>query len=96
MTTLEEYRPHRPDSTGRRWRRRQGWSIGVWILLVVLIAWYTLLIPRFGSFQIASIAKNSLPLSLPGGRSGRDRLAGGIDSRHGGDAGVDQFGRRPG
>lgn len=42
--------------------RRHGWSIGVWLLLAVLIGWYVLLIPRFGSFQIASIIKNSLPL----------------------------------
>lgn len=42
--------------------RRHGWSIGVWVLLAVLIGWYVLLIPRFGSFQVASIVKNSLPL----------------------------------
>ena len=78
MTTLEDLDP----STGfdwARWRRRQGWSIGVWILLVVLIAWYTLLIPRFGSFQIASIAKNSLPLSFLAVGQAVIVLAGGID-----------------
>lgn len=42
--------------------RRHGWSIGVWVLLAVLIGWYVLLIPSFGSFQVASILKNSLPL----------------------------------
>lgn len=42
--------------------RRHGWSIGVWLLLAILIGWYVLLIPSFGSFQIASIIKNSLPL----------------------------------
>ena len=78
MTTLEKA----DGSAGfdwTRWRRRQGWSIGVWILLVVLIAWYTLLIPRFGSFQIASIAKNSLPLSFLAVGQAVIVLAGGID-----------------
>ena len=62
-----------------RFRRRQGWSIGVWILLVLLIAWYTQLIPRFGSFQIASIAKNSLPLSYLAVGQAVIVIAGGID-----------------
>ncbi len=62
-----------------RWRRRQGWSIGVWVLLIVLIAWYTLLIPRFGSFQVASIAKNSLPLSFLAVGQAVIVMAGGID-----------------
>jgi ribose transport system permease protein len=62
-----------------RFRRRQGWSIGVWVLLIVLIAWYTLLIPRFGSFQVASIAKNSLPLSFLAVGQAVIVLAGGID-----------------
>ncbi len=46
----------------QRLRRRHGWTIGVWLLLVVLIGWYTTLVPDFGSFQIASILKNSQPL----------------------------------
>ena len=78
MTTVEDVDP----SAGfdwARWRRRQGWSIGVWILLIVLIAWYALLIPRFGSFQIASIAKNSLPLSFLAVGQAVIVLAGGID-----------------
>ena len=51
----------------------------MWVLLVVLIAWYTLLIPRFGSFQIASIAKNSLPLSFLAVGQAVIVIAGGID-----------------
>jgi ribose transport system permease protein len=46
----------------RRWLGRNAWTAGVWLLLVALILFYASLIPRFGSFQIASIAKNSLPL----------------------------------
>jgi ribose transport system permease protein len=70
------------SSTGfdwARWRRRQGWSIGVWVLLVALITWYTQLIPRFGSFQVASIAKNSLPLSFLAVGQAVIVISGGID-----------------
>lgn len=47
------------------WRRslgRNGWALGVWLLLGILVLWYSSLIPRFGTFQITSISKNSLPL----------------------------------
>ena len=46
----------------RRWLRRHGWTFGVWILLVVLVAYYSTLIPAFGSFQVASIINNGAPL----------------------------------
>jgi ribose transport system permease protein len=62
-----------------RWRRRQGWSVGVWLLLVALVVWYTQLIPRFGTFQIASIAKNSLPLSYLAVGQAVIVISGGID-----------------
>lgn len=78
MTTIDEV-----TGTGgfdwARWRRRQGWSVGVWILLLVLIVWYSTLIPRFGSFQVASIAKNSLPLSFLAVGQAVIVIAGGID-----------------
>jgi ribose transport system permease protein len=61
------------------WRRRQGWLVGIWLLLVVLIGWYMALIPRFGSFQIASIAKNSLPLVFLAIGQAVIVIAGGID-----------------
>ncbi len=44
------------------WLRRRGWTLGVWVLLIVLVGWYATLIPKFGAFQITSIAKNGLPL----------------------------------
>jgi ribose transport system permease protein len=59
--------------------RRNGWSIGVWLLLAALIGWYVLLIPRFGSFQIASIMKNSLPLIYLAVGQAVIVIAGGID-----------------
>lgn len=42
--------------------RQQLWTVAVWLLLAVLIGYYITLIPRFGGFQMASIAKGSLPL----------------------------------
>ena len=75
-------KPVAPSSRGvdlQRWRRRHGWTVGVWLLLGVLIVWYMFLIPRFGSFQIASIAKNSLPLIYLAIGQAVIVIAGGID-----------------
>jgi ribose transport system permease protein len=71
-----------PTASGfdwRAWARRKGWTVGVWLLLVILIAWYAALIPSFGSFQIASIAKNSLPLVYLSIAQAVIVIAGGID-----------------
>jgi ribose transport system permease protein len=73
--------------TGRRtrgaaWQRllvRNGWTLGVWLLLAGLLLWYATLIPRFGSFQIASISKNSLPLVYLAIGQAIIVIAGGID-----------------
>ena len=58
---------------------RNGWVLGVWLLLGVLIFWYTQLIPAFGAFQIASISKNSLPLIYLAIGQAIIVIAGGID-----------------
>jgi len=70
--------------TGHRpwwWRVlvHNGWALGVWLLLGVLIFWYANLIPAFGSFQIASISKNSLPLIYLAIGQAIIVIAGGID-----------------
>ena len=78
MTTVSDAASSRQFDWAR-WRRRQGWSVGVWVLLAVLIIWYTQLIPRFGSFQVASIAKNSLPLSFLAVGQAVIVISGGID-----------------
>ncbi len=56
-----------------------GWAIGVWLLLGVLLVWYANLIPRFGAFQISSIVKNSLPLVYLAIGQAIIVIAGGID-----------------
>lgn len=70
--------------TGRSatWRRalvRNTWVLGVWLLLLVLLFWYSQLIPRFGEFQIVSISKNSLPLAYLAIGQAIIVIAGGID-----------------
>lgn len=63
----------------QRWRRRHGWTVGVWLLLLILLVWYATLIPRFGTFQITSITKNSLPLVYLAIGQAVIVIAGGID-----------------
>lgn len=58
---------------------RNGWVIGVWLLLAVLLVWYANLIPVFGQFQITSISKNSLPLAYLAIGQAIIVIAGGID-----------------
>jgi ribose transport system permease protein len=59
--------------------RRFGWTVGVWILLAILLFWYANLIPKFGAFQITSIAKNSLPLVYLSVAQAVIVISGGID-----------------
>ncbi|MDP9495255.1 MAG: ABC transporter permease [Actinomycetota bacterium] len=61
------------------WLRRQGWTFGVWLLLLLMMGWYATLIPKFGGFQVASIAKNSLPLVFLAVGQAIVVIAGGID-----------------
>ncbi len=58
---------------------RSSWVLGVWLLLAALLLWYATLIPKFGSFQIASISKNSLPLVYLAIGQAIIVIAGGID-----------------
>lgn len=58
---------------------RNGWTVGVWLLLGALLFWYATLIPVFGSFQISSISKNSLPLAYLAIGQAIIVIAGGID-----------------
>jgi len=76
MTTLVATKRAAP------WRRlitRNGWTLGVWLLLTALLFWYANLIPKFGTFQITSISKNSLPLIYLAIGQAIIVIAGGID-----------------
>jgi ribose transport system permease protein len=69
--------------TATNWRRRAlrryGWTVGVWLLLLLLVGWYATLIPRFNSFTMSSIAKNSLPTAYLAVAQSVAVIAGGID-----------------
>jgi ribose transport system permease protein len=67
------------SSSVQRVLLRNGWAIGVWLLLGALLIWYATLIPVFGSFQISSISKNSLPLVYLAIGQAIIVIAGGID-----------------
>ncbi len=68
-----------PSGGLRGWLGAHGWTAGVWLLLVFLVAWYSTLIPRFGSFELASIVKNGLPFAYLAAAQAVIVIAGGID-----------------
>ncbi len=72
---------HRARRSAGWWRglAQNGWALGVWLLLGALLLWYATLIPKFGSFQISSISKNSLPLVYLAIGQAIIVIAGGID-----------------
>lgn len=67
------------ERRGRRWARRHGWTVGAWLLLLAMVGWYSTLIPKFGEFQMASIAKNSLPAVYTALAQGVVVISGGVD-----------------
>ena len=79
MTTVTTRPQEERKTKFQVWRSRHGWTVGVWLLLIVLVAWYAALLPKFGAFQITSILKNSLPLVLLAIGQGVVVIAGGID-----------------
>jgi ribose transport system permease protein len=56
----------------------------VWLLLLVLVAWYSGLIPKFGLFQVASIVNNGSPWVFLAVGEAVIVIAGGIDLGVGG------------
>ena len=68
----------------RRWVSRHGWTVGIWLLLVVLVAWYTTLIPRFGSFQASTIITGGTAWIFLGIAQAVVVIAGGLDLGVGG------------
>ena len=79
MTTTTDTPQAEQKTAFQVWRGRHGWTAGVWVLLIVLVAWYAALLPKFGAFQLTSILKNSLPLVFLAIGQGVVVIAGGID-----------------
>lgn len=79
MTSATNTAQMQPFGRRARFRVRNGWVFGVWLLLGALLLWYATLIPVFGPFQITSIGKNSLPLVYLAIGQAIIVIAGGID-----------------
>jgi len=59
--------------------RRRGWTIGSWVLLALLVAWYASLLPRFTGFEQSSLIRTGLPIALLALGQGLVVLSGGVD-----------------
>jgi ribose transport system permease protein len=68
----------------RRWVQRHGWTVGIWVLLFILVVWYSSLIPRFGGFQAASIISGGTARIFLGIAQAVVVIAGGLDLGVGG------------
>lgn len=84
MTTIPGAISIGSTAAWRRGLRRHGWTIGVWLLFLGLVAWYSTLIPRFGSFEVASIVNNGAPWVFLAVAQAVIIVAGGIDLGVGG------------
>lgn len=82
--TTHESRSTAAQAGWRRWLRRHGWTVGVWLLFIALVAWYSTLIPKFGSFQIATIANGGQTWVFLAVGQAVIVIAGGIDLGVGG------------
>ena len=68
----------------RRWVQRHGWTVGIWVLLAILVVWYSTLIPRFGGFQFATIITGGTAWIFLGIAQAVVVIAGGLDLGVGG------------
>ena len=69
----------RPTSRAARFRRRQGWLVGVAVLLGVLVFWRYSQIPEFGPFEIRGIVAGTMTLALLAMAQAVIVISGGID-----------------
>jgi ribose transport system permease protein len=69
----------RPSSRVDRFRRRQGWVVGVAVLLGVLVGWRASQIPAFGPFEVRGIVAGTLTLALLAMAQSVIVISGGID-----------------
>lgn len=75
------------SASGRSWRRwvqRHGWTVGIWVLLIVLVVWYSTLIPRFGGFQFSTIINGGTAWIFLAAAQAVVVIAGGLDLGVGG------------
>lgn len=68
-----------PTPAFSKFARRQGWTVGVGVLFVVLLAWQIYLLPRFGDFQIRTITAGAMTLAFIAMAQAVVVISGGID-----------------
>lgn len=68
-----------PSSAFSRFARRQGWTVGVAILFVVLLVWRITQVPRFGEFEIRTITAGTMSLAFLAMAQAVVVISGGID-----------------
>jgi ribose transport system permease protein len=68
-----------PSSTFSRFARRQGWTVGVAMLLVVLLLWRVSQLPDFGGFEVRTITAGTMPLAFLAMAQGVIVISGGVD-----------------
>ena len=56
--------PRRRRAGWSRLARRQGWTAGVAVLLVVLLLWRVSQLPAFGDFEIRTITAGTMSLAF--------------------------------
>ncbi|HXH82496.1 MAG TPA: ABC transporter permease [Candidatus Tectomicrobia bacterium] len=66
-------------ATLRRAANRHGWTVGVYVLLAALVAYWTTVPARFGSFDVQTLAIDALPLAFVAIGQAIVVLSGGID-----------------
>ncbi|HXP13797.1 MAG TPA: ABC transporter permease, partial [Actinomycetes bacterium] len=69
----------RPSSRLERFGRRQGWVVGVALLLAALILWRSSQIPAFGAFEVRGIVAGTMTLALLAMAQTVIVISGGID-----------------
>jgi ribose transport system permease protein len=69
----------RPSGKLERFVRRQGWVVGVAVLLAVLVGWRSSQIPVFGAFEVRSIVAGTMTLALLAMAQTVIVISGGID-----------------
>src|SRR4029453_859596 len=69
----------RPSSRLERFGRRQGWVVGVALLLAALVLWRSSQIPAFGAFEVRGIVAGTMTLALLAMAQTVIVISGGID-----------------
>jgi ribose transport system permease protein len=70
--------PRRGFSAGR-FARRHGWTLGVYVLLVILILYWRTVPPQWGTFDVQSLAIDALPFAFAAMAQAVVIISGGID-----------------